>query len=138
MEPSAEQSSKVLEQVGTFLQSLSSEQVEDLLAGRYRIALIKKQVPRESKASASSSGVDLNQLHVDLSNAESREAGENYLNDQNLNRANLQALARKLDIPVRKGDNMGAIRENIVEATIGYRLRSDAIRGNPPTEGEVK
>ncbi|MFD4697601.1 hypothetical protein [Streptomyces niveus] len=128
----------VLEQVGIFLQSLSPEQIEDLAAGRYRISLVRTQAPREAKGSRSGPSVDLEQLRIDLSSAESREAGEEHLKNKRLSRADLQALARVLDIPVRKGDNMDAIRESVVEATIGYRLRSDAIQGNTPAEGEVK
>lgn len=138
MEPSAGQSILVIKQLGVFLQSLSPEQVEDLAAGRCRISLVRTQGPREAKVSRSGPSVDLEKLRLQLASVESREAGEEYLKNEKLSRADLQALARVLDIPVRKGDNMDAIRESVVEATIGYRLRSDAIRGNPPTEGEVK
>ncbi|MFF0963955.1 hypothetical protein ACWDQO_11360 [Streptomyces sp. NPDC003703] len=137
MEPSAGQSILVLKQLGAFLQSLSPEQVEDLAAGRSRISLVRTQAPREAKTSRRGPSVDLEQLRLYLSGAESREVGEEYLKKQKLSRADLQALARVLDIPVRKGDNMDAIRESVVEATIGYRLRSDAIRGNAPTEGDA-
>jgi hypothetical protein len=138
MGPSAEQSGKALEKVGIFLQSLSPEQIEDLAVGRCRIALVKRQASREVRASPSKPSVDFDQLRVNLTGVESREAGQEYLDEQNLSRADLQALARVLDIPVRKGDNMYAIKESIVEATIGYRLRSDAIRGSIQPEGEGK
>ncbi|MGA5817223.1 hypothetical protein ACPC54_05095 [Kitasatospora sp. NPDC094028] len=128
----------MLEQVGAFLQSLSPEQVEDLLAGRARIALVKRPAPRETKPPSGAPGVDLDRLRAELSAATSREAGEEHLESRKLTRTDLQALARALDIPVRKGDNMSAIKEGIVEATIGYRLRSGAIRGNPPAEDEPK
>ncbi|WP_162602813.1 hypothetical protein [Streptomyces sp. CS090A] len=135
MDVSTEQAGQVLEKVGVFLRSLSPGQVDDLLAGRCRIALVKRQEPRDSKSSTSISSADLDRLREDLINASSREVGEDYIENQKLSRADLQALARALDIPVRKGDNMNAIKEGIVEATIGYRLRSGAIRGDVPAEG---
>ncbi|MEU3269087.1 hypothetical protein [Streptomyces bacillaris] len=137
MDVSTEQASQVLEKVGAFLRSLSPGQVDDLLAGRSRIALVKRQELRESKTPTSVSSADLDRLREDLINASSREAGEKYIENQKLSRVDLQALARALDIPVRKGANMKAIKEGIVEATIGYRLRSGAIRGHAPAEGET-
>ncbi|MCG6494815.1 hypothetical protein [Kitasatospora sp. A2-31] len=125
----------VLGLIGAFLQSLSPEQVEDLLSGRSRIALVKRQVQREVKTLEDPAGVDYDQLREDLSGAPSRESGEEYLESKKLGRSGLLALARSLDIPVRKGDNMKTLKEGIIEATIGYRLRSGAIRGEWPDGG---
>ncbi|MFI9156526.1 hypothetical protein [Kitasatospora aureofaciens] len=133
-----EQSSKVLEHVGIFLRSLTPSQVEDLLSGRSRIVLADRKAPRETKASAVIATTDVDRLRADLSNASSREAGEEYLDDQKLSRADLLELARELDIPIRKGDNMKSIKEGIVEATIGYRLRSGAIRGDVPNGDDLE
>jgi hypothetical protein len=127
----------VLGIVGAFLQSLSPEQVEDLVAGRSRISLVGREAGRAPKIREKYSGVDYRRIREDLSNASSREVGEEYLEAQKLSRANLQAFARTLDIPVRKGDDMKAIREGIIEAIIGYRLRSGAIRGDGPGEDEA-
>jgi len=46
-----------------------------------------------------------------------------------LTRRNLEALARSFEVPVRKEDNLERLRDRIIDATIGARLNSQAIRG---------
>jgi len=51
-------------------------------------------------------------------------------------RAELKALATDMDLPVPKSDTVGRLRDRIVEATIGFRLRSQAIRSVDPERSE--
>lgn len=44
-------------------------------------------------------------------------------------RKSIELVARHLSIPVTKSDKVEGLREKIVEATVGARLRSQAIRG---------
>ncbi len=42
---------------------------------------------------------------------------------------------KSLDIPLLQRDNIEKLQEKIIESTIGYRLRSEAIQGkNSPNE----
>ena len=41
----------------------------------------------------------------------------------------LESLARQLDLPVRSRDTIALLQEKIIEGTIGFRLRSKAVRG---------
>lgn len=67
----------------------------------------------------------------------SREEGIAHLDDLGLSRAGLEKLARALDLPVGRSDRVDRLKERIVEATIGYRLRSGAIKGEVATTGGI-
>lgn len=69
------------------------------------------------------------EVRTALSSLGTREEGHAYLERLGLSRAELQSLARTLDLPVTKSENMKRLQSRIVESLIGYRLRSDAIRG---------
>lgn len=60
---------------------------------------------------------------------DSREAGLRAVEDANLTRRELEALARHFDVPVRKDVRVPDLEELIVNVTIGARLNSQAIRG---------
>jgi hypothetical protein len=64
----------------------------------------------------------------------SREQGAQHLLSAAPTKTALQEVARYLDLPVRKSETIAELRERIVEATIGYRLRSRAIRGGATSE----
>jgi hypothetical protein len=59
----------------------------------------------------------------------SRESGFEILQRSELNRADLQSLAKRLDLPVLREDSVHRLMEKIVESCIGVRLNSEAIRG---------
>jgi len=64
-----------------------------------------------------------------FSNFPSREALENYLQDRYPEKVSIAMLARSLKVPVTKADNYDSLLDKIVDATVGYRLRAEAIRG---------
>ena len=58
----------------------------------------------------------------------SREDGFKLLVDKCSSRLDLEVLARKLDIPFTKKDIIEKLKDKIIEGTIGFRLRSQAIQ----------
>ena len=66
-----------------------------------------------------------------LKSYNTREEGESYLLSLDLKRKDLEAVAKALDLPYSKKDTIVKIREKIIEGTIGYRLRSNAILSDP-------
>lgn len=66
-----------------------------------------------------------------LKSYNTREEGELYLLSLDLKRKDLEAVAKALDLPYSKKDTIVKIREKIIEGTIGYRLRSNAILSDP-------
>ena len=59
-----------------------------------------------------------------LESMDSKKSGLDYLNKLNLNRSSLVNICKYLDIPKGTIDRM---KKDIVENTIGFRLRSKAI-----------
>jgi hypothetical protein len=66
-----------------------------------------------------------------LQKLDTREEGLRILTDFCSAKKDLQSLAIHIDIPNSKKDSIQTLRERIIEATIGYRLRSKAIQGEP-------
>lgn len=67
---------------------------------------------------------------VDALNAfDKRDQGIDYLNKKTKTKEDLVQLAKYLDKPIQKNDNIEQIRDKVIESTIGYRLRSAAIQG---------
>jgi hypothetical protein len=64
-----------------------------------------------------------------LMKAPTREAAFEILERLNFTRKELEALARPRSVHVTKDDNVQRIREKLVEAIVGSRLNSLAIRG---------
>ena len=57
----------------------------------------------------------------------SRQEGETYLVSNCLSKEDYVEVAKQLDVPHRA--NITLLKERIIEGTIGFRLRSDAIQG---------
>jgi hypothetical protein len=71
----------------------------------------------------------LQQVVSDLRSLPTRERGNQLLADLNFSRVELTSLARHAQVNVSKTDDVQRIKEKIIEATIGSRLNSRAIRG---------
>ncbi|OYE00007.1 hypothetical protein [Nostoc sp. 'Peltigera membranacea cyanobiont' 232] len=71
------------------------------------------------------------QVAETLRSLDTREEGLRILTDFCSARKDLQSLAIHIDIPNSRRDSIPTLREKIIEATIGYRLRSRAIQGEP-------
>lgn len=65
-------------------------------------------------------------------------AGAEYLNNKLRTKANFEKFARSIDVAVMKSDKLEKIRENIIESTIGARLRSEAIQNKNNKDVESK
>lgn len=114
--------------------ALKEEEVEAVLEGRSRIIIHVEEVKRrkrnrhESFTSQEPEGVGLQEAADSLRGMATREAGTGYLQTHFKNRPDLLRLARFLDLPVGERDPRSRMEEKIVDATIGFRLRSDAIQ----------
>lgn len=64
-----------------------------------------------------------------LESMDSRDKGYKILKEECKTKDDLIRLSKYLDLPVLKSDKVEQIRERILEATIGYRIRSAAIQG---------
>jgi hypothetical protein len=135
-----EKIAKLLRALAECVEKSSSDYLEALVSGRARLIIAeegsKSVSAAESKRSRPThSDDDLKILSERLFSLMSREEGAELLDAAHLTRHNLEALARSIDLPVRKEDNIERLRDRIIAATIGARLNSQAIRGpTKPTE----
>ena len=128
-------------QVGRLLRALASrveasslDEVTALLQGQGALLKSKRhnasQHDRLPLEPASQLPPDLPQLAETLNSLRSREEGHSLLSSASLTRKELEGLGRLLGTPIIKSDNMERLTEKIIEASIGSRLSSEAIRGD--------
>lgn len=123
-------SAEILKQVSSLLRRLTPEDIENLIAGRARLTC--EAIPRKGaiRKTAAPDIPDPGEVKAALSALHSREEGLIYLDELGLNREKLRLLASAFDLPVPRSDTVDKIKGRLVEATIGYRISSEAIRGS--------
>lgn len=110
------------------LQKLNEGELEKLLDPTYDVEI--KVVRRRSKEEAgNSSGLNMTAIVKQLTESTSRDMALNYLASTIETKKTLEEIARHLDIPIIKSDKVEVLRDRIIEATVGARLRSEAIKG---------
>jgi hypothetical protein len=123
---------EILKQISIFLKRLTREEIEGLSSGQLRLACVSPRKKRQPSAFAAMETVDPEQLRSVLSSMDSRDSGYEYIDHLGLNKEKLRRLALALDLPAPHSDTIDKIKDRIIEATIGYRIRSEAIRGESP------
>ena len=126
------ESRDILQVVAKFLRSLTEEDIRSIQESRSRFALVRNE--DRAPAPETERTVDVDGILTKLRSASSREEGESMLNELMRRRSDLVVLARVVGLSPPKTDTVARLRERIVDATIGYRLRSDAIRRSPSDE----
>jgi hypothetical protein len=118
-----------LRRLATALESMSDEELTRLNEPGAEIEI--KVVRRRSKEEvAPIVQIDLADIIAKLALVESRADASMFLKQNFGTRKILEQIARSLDVVVLKQDKTEILRDRIIEATVGARLRSDAIQGN--------
>lgn len=99
-----------------------------------RISSMKSVRPRaksgkQSKVAVKIDPAKIAAIYEQLNTAESRDQGGRLLETEELTRSELVALAKLAKVYVAKADSVERVEEKLVEAIIGTRLSSAAIRG---------
>lgn len=120
------------------LAALSDEELAELVEGTATVR-IETRASRQraaqggaavrARGAAAAPTADLGELARALNEAESREQAEQLLRDGRLTAPKLKELARMLDVTIQNKDTKDKLQAKIIEGTIGFRLRSRAIRG---------
>lgn len=121
-----------------FLLGLTERDIVDIAKGTASLQVARREESRSMKRRrhpAIPAEVELRQVLEHLNAAPSREAGFAKVDDAISGKAGLEALARLADLPVKRRDTVDDLRERIVEATIGYRLSSNAVQGKRVEDG---
>ena len=122
-----------IEKFISYLDKLSDNDIYKLNNG---IAKIQYNLVDEKKGNdkelidAKISNIDPDEIINALEKLSNRESGEEYIKNKLITRLDYEAVVKKLDIPYNKKDNINKLRDKIIEGTIGFRLRSQAIQEN--------
>ncbi|NOX67161.1 MAG: hypothetical protein GXO85_15525 [Chlorobi bacterium] len=117
--------------VTKLIQKLTDEEIEKLEHGKFEL-VINFQKGKASKNDKSATVIDENYIKAineKLDLAKSREEGLEIIESSLKNKNELELFARHIDVAVMKSDRVDKIKTNIVDATVGARLRSGAIQG---------
>ncbi|MCB9756271.1 MAG: hypothetical protein H6713_40645 [Myxococcales bacterium] len=128
----------VLRDIATEIERLSDEDVVDLAEGflniHFDIDRTKKgKVAGRHKKPPGAQDGDQTRFFEDLERqlreCNTRDDGIAILNINLANKRELTRFARHLDVGVQKSDTVEILQGKVISTTIGYRIRSAAIRG---------
>jgi uncharacterized membrane-anchored protein YjiN (DUF445 family) len=120
---------KFIEEILSGLNRLSDGDISKLEDGSYSISLkiVKNKAQIESDTEISESVK--NEILKELQSCKTRDEGYEILARFLSNKKEYEIFARYLDVSILKQDNSDKIKEKIIEATVGAKLRSNAIQG---------
>lgn len=119
------------ERLSALITNLSEDERQRLEAGvlDLKIQLIDKgSNKRESPRSSTKNELSVDSVIDRLNRYNDRLEGMRFLESRFKVRNELVLVARKMDIPVSKKDTIDKLKAKIIEGTIGFRLRSQAIQ----------
>lgn len=108
---------------------LSDEEIGRLSDPQYGVEI--KAVRRRTKDESDNrkSTIDVEDVIAIITSKPSRSEAQSFLDESYSNKKVLEQIARRLDIPIVRQDKADVLRDKIIEATVGARIRSQAIQG---------
>lgn len=121
----------MLRRCADYLTALPADEFDALLDGdlELRLSLVAKKGTAKKKTVNTVDAGRFADIATRLRLMENRASGEQLLQEVAPTRAILEALARYLDIAVRREDRQEDLIRRIIESTIGFRLSTAAIHG---------
>jgi hypothetical protein len=117
----------LLKHLAKATERLTDDEIAEVVAGKRRIILTTEDATADRPTVRTGEQPDFGDLIAGLQSAETRDAANRLIDETELTRTQLAQLAKSLDLPVHRGDDTARLREKIIETTIGFRLRSNAI-----------
>ena len=124
--------SNLLVSLNKLVNSLSKEDVELIEAGNFTLSINKQKMGSDKAIKHTAVVLEKSKIEFvsqQLSDSKSREEGLRVLESCLKNKSELEVFAKHIDVVVMKNDRIDKIRDNIVDATVGAKLRSSAIQG---------
>lgn len=111
------------------LDELSEDELKKLSDPQYvvEVRAIRRRVKDDSVILRSDASAE--DAVVRISSLPSRQDAQAFLDSNFPSKKALEVIARRLDIPIIRQDKVEDLRDKIVEATVGARIRSQAIQG---------
>jgi len=118
------------------ISNLDEGDFQDILDGAAKLQITVQPSRRPPAKRQKLSNTEYEAIVRELGKMNSREDGLRLLDEKAVSKEELTRLARIVDIPVRKGEQVDILRSRLIEATIGHRLNSAAIQGNTNSESD--
>lgn len=120
---------KFIEEILSGFNRLSDSDITKLEDDGYSISLkiVKNKAQTESNIEISESNKIV--ILKELQGCKTRDEGYEILSKFLKNKKEYEMFAKHLDVSILKQDNLDKIKEKIIEATVGAKLRSNAIQG---------
>lgn len=111
-----------------FLNRLPQSAITEIELGTKRIEI--NLVPATIVTDVHKKDEDIIVLNIvtQLNLIHSREEANSYFLSKGFKRSELEAICKQLDLPFTQKENMKILQEKIIEGTMGYKLRSQAIQ----------
>ena len=118
-----------LNDISNQVEQLNETDIKKLESGCFDIAIkiVKKNKEKITKNILSDDKI--NELVIKLEDCNTRELGLEILNSYLKNKKELEIFAKRINVFILREDKVEKIKNNIVESTIGAKLRSFAIQG---------
>ena len=120
--------SKLAHRILSAIDNMTDEEFSKLNDDSFRLELKLTRIRQKDDTIADK--IVLDELIQKLSTLASREDAQEFFITNYPAKKILEVIAKELDISISKQDRIETIREKIIEATVGARLRSQAIQGS--------
>jgi len=124
--------SNCLRKLAYQIDKMPTSMLQELANGNFDVrieTLDKKEKDKKRQPAKLPDSIELHEMELALRGMQNREQGLSFLSEKGLTKDGLVLLAKHLDLPVQKRENIKRRSEKIIETTIGYKLRSQAIQG---------
>lgn len=123
------QTVNLLKRLVEAISSLPEEELAKLSDVNYTIEI--RAIRRRTKDDLALQSLDasVEDAIVEITALPSRQDAQAFLDVRFSSKKALELIARKLDIPIVRQDKVEELRDKVVEATVGARIRSQAIQG---------
>jgi len=119
----------LLRQVAKAVESLTEDEKSALVSGEASLRVSVESKARPRRVQPPTDETDIFTLRERLVSCQTREEAERIIEELSLSKTALRQIARALELPHQKDDSVSRLVERIVESTVGFRLRSQAIQG---------
>ncbi len=114
----------LLKQFTRFVERLTAADINNLSDGKKRLSI--ELVDGKKSSNEKIPSINLQEVADSITKINSREDAEELVKD--FKKADLLRLSKILDIPVQGNEDIVRLKEKIIESTVGFKLRSQAIQ----------
>lgn len=119
----------IFKEIQDAIHELTNSDLDKIITGEYSFTLkLVKKKQSISNDELKTPPLEFKELLYKILECSSREEGNDILINTLKTKTDYEKFARFIEVAVMKSDKVDKIKDNIIESTIGAKLRSDAIQ----------